>query len=237
MTIIHRQFRRLNDRPANLRRPLLFAPTVMTCSHLRQSFPCFVQQSSALKVRLLSFSIFFQRLSCLLVRQVHRLQLFSYIVSTLFSSIQLLVFSFWKDLQPEFPTFSQFLFSCVQVLWLLCRQVAFAFLFPVPLCVPRLVCCISTLFQSKTFWLPEYRTWSIQVSMCYNQNFLLAWLFYKTIKSISSQTNIVSTGCVSNRFNASSFVSKHKSFHSLYWSNIFTVCRLFRRHCFFFWIM
>lgn len=175
MTIIHRQFRRLNDRPAFRRRPLLFAPTVMTCSNLRQSFPCFVRQSSALKVRLLSFSIFFQRLSCLLVRQVHRLQLFSYIVSTLFSSIQLLVFSFWKGLQLEFPTFSQFRFSCVPMLWLLCRQVAFAFLWIVISLFHAPLNWTSTLCQEKTRSLRKFLTWNIQVSKRCNHIFSLAF--------------------------------------------------------------
>lgn len=237
MTIIHRQFRLLNNRPANLRRPLLFAQAVMMFPNLRWSFRCFVAQLSVLTIPLLSSSGSFQVLSCwyLLHPDFHW---FVWCIDwVLLSWLPTLAFLSWKGLQLEFPISWRSHFSCVQVLWLLCRQVAFAFLFPVPLCVLRLGCCISTLFQSKTFWFPECLTWSIQVSMRYNQNFLLAWLFYKTIKSISSQTNIVSTGCVSNRFNASSFVSKHKSFHSLYWSNIFTVCRLFRRHCFFFWIM
>lgn len=175
MTIIHRQFRLLNNRPANLRRPLLFAPTVMTCSNLRQSFPCFVRQSSALKVRLLSFSIFFQYLSCWSVLRPALCSLFSRIDLIWLSSIQLLVFSFWKDLQPEFPTFSQFRFSCVPMLSPLCRQVAFAF----PLIVISLFHAplnwTSTLCQEKTRSLRKFLTWNIQVSKRDNHILLLAW--------------------------------------------------------------
>ena len=203
-TIIRRPFRR----------PLLFGQVVMMFPNLRWSFRCFVAQLSVLTIPLLSFSKSFQVLSCwyLLRPDFH---LFVWCIDwVLLSWLPTLAFLSWKGLQPEFPISWRFRFSCVPMLWLLCRQVAFAFLFPVISSIHALWNWTSNLCQEKNDWLRISPTWNIQVSKRYNHILSLAWLFYKTIKSISSKTNIVSTGCVSNRFKASSFVSNFKSTQS-----------------------
>lgn len=175
MTIIHRQFRLLNNRPANLRRPLLFGQVVMMFPNLRWSFRYSVQQSSVLTIPLLSFSKSFQVLSCWYLLRPDFNWFVWCIDWVLLSWLPTLAFLSWKGLQLEFPISWRSHFSCVPMLWLLCRPIVFAFVVPVLLYVLRLGCCISTLFQSKTFWFLEYLTWSIPVSKHCNQNFLLAF--------------------------------------------------------------